>query len=317
MSWLVTGGAGYIGAHVTKALVEAGHEVAILDDLSTGPRHRLHPKARFVEGSLLDRAAVDDALAGATGVVHVAGKLQVGESVTDPLLYYRDNVGGLVTLLAGCRDAGVDQCVFSSSAATYGTPQVEVVTEADAGRPINPYGESKLVSEWLLADCATAFGLRATSLRYFNAAGAAAPDLGDLRTMHLIPITFSLLSKGRRPQVFGADYPTPDGTCVRDYVHVSDIADAHVAAAQALESGASGGTYNIGRGEGSSVLEVLEVIGRVTGLDTSYDVLDRRAGDPARLVASTELIRQELGWASNHDLEAMVSSAWEAWQNER
>jgi UDP-glucose 4-epimerase len=315
MTWLVTGGAGYIGAHVARALSDDGADLVVLDDLSTGRRHRVHPKARYVEGSLSDRAAVDEALEGVTGVVHIAAKLQVGESVEEPLLYYRDNVGGLVTLLEGCRDHGVRQFLFSSSAATYGTPSTSLVTEDSQTSPINPYGETKLVSEWLLRDCARAWGLQVSSLRYFNVAGAAAPDLGDLRTMHLIPLALKAIALSQRPKVFGTDYPTPDGTCIRDYVHVADLADAHVVASRALEDGRTG-TFNVGRGHGASVLEVLRTVAEVTGHDTAYDVVDRRAGDPAELVASVDRIRDELGWTAQRDLRDMVASAWEAWQHE-
>ena len=315
MTWLVTGGAGYIGAHVARALHADGAGIVVLDDLSTGRRHRVHPDARYVEGSLSDRSAVDEALDGVTGVVHLAGKLQVGESVEEPLLYYRDNVGGLVTLLEACRDRGVRRFLFSSSAATYGTPEASPIPETAPARPINPYGETKLVSEWLLHDCARAWGLQVSSLRYFNVAGAAAKDLGDLRTMHLIPLALKAIALGERPRVFGADYPTPDGTCVRDYVHVADLADAHVVAARARAQGRSG-PFHVGRGEGASVLEVLRAVGEVTGHDVSHDVVARRAGDPAELVASVDRIRAELGWTARRDLRDMVSSAWEAWQHE-
>jgi UDP-glucose 4-epimerase len=314
MTWLVTGGAGYIGAHVVRAMVQDGREVVVLDDLSTGTLDRLHPAARFVEGSLLDAAALADAMRGVTGVVHIAAKKQVGESVADPLHYYRENVDGLLTLLEACRDGGVDRFVFSSSAATYGMPDVALVTEDTPKTPLSPYGETKLVGEWLLHDCAVAFGLQVMSMRYFNVAGASTPELGDPGTFNLIPLVFQALAKGERPRVFGGDYPTPDGTCVRDYVHVADVADAHLAAARALDAGATGSTYNIGRGAGSSVLEVLGVIGQVTGLDVSHDVVDRRPGDPARVVASVDRITEGLGFQAKYDLTQMVESAWAGWQ---
>jgi UDP-glucose 4-epimerase len=314
MSWLVTGGAGYIGAHVVLALLTAGEEVVVLDDLSTGTRERVAPEARFVEGTLLDPATVASALEGVTGVVHIAAKKQVGESVADPLHYYRENVDGLLTLLEGCRTRGIDRFLFSSSAATYGMPDVDLVTEDTPTSPLSPYGETKLVGEWLLRDCTRAYGLRATSLRYFNVAGAASPELADPGCFNLIPLVFQALEKGERPQVFGGDYLTPDGTCIRDYVHVVDIAAAHVAAARALADGAPGSTYNIGRGTGSSVLEVLQVIAEVTGKDTSPDVVARRPGDPARVVAAVDRIHDELGFTARHDLREMVASAWEARQ---
>jgi UDP-glucose 4-epimerase len=316
MTWLVTGGAGYIGAHVVRSLVQDGASVVVLDDLTTGEAGRVDPAAAFVEGSVLDRPLVRTVLSehAVTGVVHIAAKKQVGESVADPLLYYRENVTGLVALLDACRDEGVDRFVFSSSAATYGLPDVELVDEDTPGVPLSPYGESKLIGEWLLRDCERAYGIRVMSLRYFNVAGAATPELGDTGVFNLIPMVFERLQAGERPRVFGGDYPTPDGTCVRDYVHVADIADAHRVAAQALEDGAPGATYNIGRGEGSSVLDVLRVVGEVTGRDTTPDVVGRRPGDPARIVAAVDRIRDRLGFQASHDLPSMVESAWAGWQ---
>jgi len=316
MSWLVTGGAGYIGAHVVRSLVQDGADVVVLDDLSTGDATRVDPKAHFEQGSVLDRGLVRRVLRerGVTGVVHIAAKKQVGESVADPLLYYRENVEGLVALLDSCRAKGVESFVFSSSAATYGLPDVELVDEDTPKAPLSPYGESKLVGEWLLRDCATAYGMRVMSLRYFNVAGAAAPELGDVGVFNLIPMVFERLQAGERPRVFGDDYPTTDGTCVRDYVHVADIADAHRAAAHALAEGADSATYNIGRGEGSSVLDVLKVVESVTGHDCTPDVVDRRPGDPARIVASVDRIRDGLGFTASHDLQSMVDSAWAGWQ---
>jgi UDP-glucose 4-epimerase len=316
MTWLVTGGAGYIGAHVVRALLQDGTPVIVLDDLSTGEADRVDPAAQLVEGSVRDRGLVRRTLRehGVTGVVHIAAKKQVGESMADPLLYYRENVEGLVALLDSCRDKGVSQLVFSSSAATYGLPDVELVDEDTPGVPLSPYGESKLIGEWLLRHCERAYGIRAMSLRYFNVAGAASPQLGDTGVYNLIPMVFERLQVGEPPRVFGGDYPTPDGTCIRDYVHVSDVADAHLAAAQALADGAPGATYNIGRGEGSSVLDVLRVIGEVTGLDTTPDVVERRPGDPARIVASVDRIRKGLSFTAQHDLRSMVESAWAGWQ---
>jgi UDP-glucose 4-epimerase len=315
MSWLVTGGAGYIGAHVVHALLAEGEDVVVLDDLSTGTRDRVPEAVRLVEGTVLDAEAVGAALDGVAGVIHIAAKKQVGESVADPLHYYRENVLGMVALLEGCRARGVDRVLFSSSAATYGMPDVDLVTEATPTAPLSPYGETKLVGEWLLRDCATAYGIRATSLRYFNVAGTAAPELADPAVLNLVPLVFQALERGERPKVFGADYPTPDGTCVRDYVHVADVATAHVLAARALADGAPGATYNIGRGEGSSVLEVLDTVAAVTGRDTTPDVVDRRPGDPARIVAAVDRIRAELGFTTRYDLQEMVASAWAARQH--
>ena len=316
MTWLVTGGAGYIGAHVVRALVADGAGVVVLDDLSTGDGSRVPEGVALVQGTLLDRPLVRRTLDehGVTGVVHIAAKKQVGESMADPLLYYRENVEGLVCLLDGCRDAGVPSFVFSSSAATYGLPDVDLVDEDTPGAPLSPYGESKLIGEWILRHCERAYGIRAMNLRYFNVAGAATPELGDVGVFNLIPMVFERLQAGERPRVFGGDYPTPDGTCVRDYVHVADIADAHLAAARALEGGAPGATYNIGRGEGSSVLDVLRVVGEVTGRDTTPEVVGRRPGDPARIVAAVDRIRDGLGFTAQRDLHDMVASAWAGWQ---
>ena len=318
MTWLVTGGAGYIGAHVVRAMVEYGAAVVALDDLSTGAPDRVQG-APLVTGSVLDRELLDRTFAqhAVTGVVHIAAKKQVGESVADPLFYYRENVTGLVTLLEACRAAEVDRFVFSSSAATYGLPDVDLVTEETPGVPLSPYGETKLVGEWVMRDCATAFGLRSMALRYFNVAGSASDELADPGIFNLIPMVFRELEAGSRPKVFGGDYPTPDGTCIRDYVHVADIAAAHLAAARALDGGADSATYNIGRGEGSSVLEVIEVIGKVTGRDVTPDVVERRPGDPARVVAAVDRIREGLGFTATRDLEDMVASAWSGWRAAR
>jgi UDP-glucose 4-epimerase len=314
MTWLVTGGAGYIGAHVVKAMRDAGQDVVAFDDLSTGAADRVGGTP-LVVGSVLDSALLSQTFAehDVHGVVHIAAKKQVGESVADPLLYYRENVTGLGTLLEVCRDRGVDRLVFSSSAATYGLPDVDLVTEDTPGVPLSPYGESKLIGEWMLRACDTAFGLRTLSMRYFNVAGAASVELGDPGVFNLIPLVFQAMSRDEQPRVFGGDYPTPDGTCIRDYVHVADIADAHLEAARALDAGAPSQTYNIGRGEGASVLEVISVIAEVTGQDLQPQVVDRRAGDPARVVAAVDRIHAGLGWTAKHDLTDMVRSAWDAW----
>lgn len=315
MSWLVTGGAGYIGTHVVDRMQAAGHEVVVLDDLSTGDAARVGD-APLVEGSILDGGLVASVLRrhGVRGVVHVAGKKQAGESVEQPLHYWRENVAGMVSLLEACREAGVEQFVFSSSCSVYGMPDADLVTERTPRAPMSPYGETKLAGEQVLAACASAYGIRSAVLRYFNVAGAERPERGDVGVYNLIPMVFERLDAGLRPRVFGADYDTPDGTCIRDYVHVADIARAHVLCAEALDAGSGSTVYNIGRGHGSSVLEVLEVIGETTGEDVSPEVVARRPGDPARIVGSAELARRELGFVAQHDLRSMVESAWAGWR---
>jgi UDP-glucose 4-epimerase len=314
-SWLVTGGAGYIGAHVVKALRDRGEPVVVLDDLSTGSAGRVGD-AVLVRGSVLDTDLVHATLRdhAVAGIVHLAAKKQVGESMERPLLYYRENVGGLLSVLEAATDTGVESLVFSSSAATYGTPNVELVTEEDAGMPISPYGETKVIGEWMSHSLARADKLRVVSLRYFNVAGAADPSLGDPAALNLIPMALQAMTAGEPAKIFGDDYPTPDGTCVRDYVHVGDVADAHAAALEHLNGGGPSATYNIGRGVGSSVREILDLLAEVTGIAIPPVVVERRPGDPARIVASVEKIRADLGWAARLDLRQIVASAWEAWQ---
>ncbi|MFI6153275.1 UDP-glucose 4-epimerase GalE [Kitasatospora sp. NPDC051170] len=318
MTWLITGGAGYIGGHVVRRLLDAGERVAVLDDLSTGDPSRLPAEVALVKGSTLDGAAVRAAIRehGVVGVLHFAAKKQVGESVERPFLYYRENMLGLQTVLEACAAEGVRRFLFSSSASVYGMPDVDLVTERTPCAPMNPYGETKLAGEWLVRSAGRAHGISTASLRYFNVAGAGAPELADTGVFNLVPMVFECLTTGRTPQVFGADYPTPDGTCVRDYIHVSDVASAHVAAARRLGEGRPGETaltLNIGRGEGVSVREMLALIGEVTGRDTTPVIAPRRPGDPARVVASAEAIRRELGWRARHDVTEMIASAWEGW----
>lgn len=313
-TWLLTGGAGYIGGHIIFALRSAGMDVVVLDDLSTGRRERVPAGVPFVEASVLDTDRVRSALREhrVDGVVHLAAKKAVGESVERPLVYYRENVGGFESLLSAMTDVGVGRMVFSSSAAVWGTPEAERVTEADPTSPISPYGETKLVCEWLLRDVGAATGMRWAALRYFNVAGAGRPELGDTSVANLIPLVFQALQAGQRPKVFGDDYPTRDGTCVRDYIHVVDLAEAHVAAARKLDAGPLAEVYNIGRGQGVTVQEVLDVAREVTGQRFDPEVTARRTGDPAAYFADPGKAQRELGWAAERDLEDMVRSAWEA-----
>ena len=317
MTWLLTGGAGFIGAHVLRSLQASGRTVVVLDDLSTGLARKVPDGVPVVRADVCDREAVRRALVdhGVTGVIHLAAKKAVGESVERPHYYYRQNVEGAMALTEAMVEAGVSRLVYSSSAAVYGSPDVDLVLESTPTLPVSPYGETKLVGEWVGRDLAAAAGLSVVALRYFNVAGAGADDLGDVGAFNLIPMVLRAYTRGERPQIFGDDYPTPDGTCVRDYIHVADLADAHVAAASRTEADQPGfGAYNIGRGIGSSVREVLDSVSTAIGEELDVDVVARRPGDPARLVGSVDLARSELGWTAARDLDAMTASAWSAWQ---
>jgi len=316
MTWLITGGAGYIGAHVVRAMTEAGERAVVYDDLSTGIAERVPDGVPLVVGSTLDGERVARALKdhAVTGVVHLAAKKQVGESVDLPLHYYRENVEGLRVLLQAVTAAAVPSFVFSSSAAVYGMPDVNLVTEETPCVPMSPYGETKLAGEWLVRATGRAHGLSTASLRYFNVAGAAAPELADTGVFNLIPMVFEKLTEGAPPRVFGDDYPTPDGTCVRDYIHVADLAEAHVAAARRLAAAPGTDlTLNIGRGEGVSVREMIDRINEVTGHTLAPAVTQRRPGDPPRVVASADRIAAELAWKAKYDVHDMITSAWEGW----
>ncbi len=316
MTWLITGGAGYIGAHVVRAMTEAGERAVVYDDLSTGISERVPDGVPLVVGSTLDGERVARALKdhAVSGVVHLAAKKQVGESVELPLHYYRENVEGLRVLLRAVTAAAVPSFVFSSSAAVYGTPDVDLVTEETPCVPINPYGETKLAGEWLVRATGRAHGLSTASLRYFNVAGAATPELADVGVFNIVPMVFEKLTGGEPPQIFGDDYPTPDGTCVRDYIHVVDLAEAHVAAARRLAAAPGTDlTLNIGRGEGVSVRRMIDRINEITGYALAPTVAPRRPGDPARVVASADRIAAELAWKAKHGLDDMITSAWAAW----
>jgi UDP-glucose 4-epimerase len=315
MTWLVTGGAGYIGAHVVRALVEADMKAIVLDDLSSGHREFVPAGVPFIDASVNDGPAVLSTISRSdvSGVIHLAGFKYAGVSVEKPLHTYTQNVTGTITLLAAMAECGVDRMVFSSSAAVYGTPDVELVTEQTPTAPQSPYGESKLIGEWLLRDQEVAAGLRHTSLRYFNVVGSGHPEVFDTSPHNLFPLVFEALLEGRTPRINGDDYPTPDGTNVRDYLHVADLALAHVAAAKRLESGDPiERVYNLGSGDGVSVAEIMAAIARVTGIDFNPELGPRRPGDPPRIVASGELAARDLGWRMRHSLDEMVASAWEA-----
>jgi UDP-glucose 4-epimerase len=315
MSWLVTGGAGYIGAHVVRALQEVDLEAVVIDDLSSGHREFVGADTPFVEGTVLDTDLVTRTCKehAVDGVVHLAGFKYAGVSVQRPLHTYAQNVTGTVSLLDAMAQAGVEHMVFSSSAATFGTPDVDVVTEETPTAPESPYGESKLIGEWLLRDQAVATGLRHTSLRYFNVVGSGSDDLYDTSPHNLFPVVFEALLAGRTPRINGDDYDTPDGTCVRDYVHVTDLALAHVVAARRLAAGDElAPVYNLGSGSGVSVRQIMDSVRDVTGIDFTPEIGPRRPGDPARIVASGDLAARDLEWQMRHDLHDMVASAWSA-----
>ena len=320
MSILVAGGAGYIGAHVVRLLLERGEDVIVVDDLSYGTPERVEG-ATLVELDVASGDAVETLTdlmerRGVTAVIHFAARKQVGESVTRPAWYYQQNVGGLANMLLAMDQARVDEMIFSSSAAVYGMPPVEVVPEDIDCRPINPYGETKLIGEWMMADAERAWGLRWAGLRYFNVAGAGWDDLGDMATLNLIPMVLERLANGETPKIFGTDYPTPDGTCVRDYIHVKDLAAAHIAALDYLAGGQemTEHVFNVGTGTGSSVREVVSKVIASTGLDREPEELDRRAGDPPQLIGDASRIGRVLGWKPEHDLDDIVSSSFTAWQ---
>ena len=317
MRTLVTGGAGYIGSVITEVLLERGHEVTVLDNLVKGYRDAVRPGAQVVIGELGDRDGVLELLERRRidAVVHMAAHSMVGESMTAPLKYFGNNVADTVTLLQAMQEAQVKAMVFSSTAAVYGEPQRQPIGESDATIPTNPYGESKLAVERMLRWCGDAYGLRSVSLRYFNAAGASrhCGERHDPET-HLIPLLLQAAA-GLRPgiTVFGDDYPTPDGTCIRDYVHVLDLAEAHVRALEVLgKSGPPCVAYNVGGSSaGHSVKDVVSTVERVTGKKLSITIGPRRPGDPARLVASSDRIRAELGFVpQRQELAEIVESAW-------
>ncbi len=313
MTWLVTGGAGYIGSHVVRALKAAGLGVVVLDDLSSGHASFVPHDVGFVHGSILDGPLVLRTLEdhNVTGVIHVAGFKYAGVSVKQPLHTYEQNVTGTGRLLAAMQSHGVDRMVFSSSAAVYGTPDAELVTENTPKNPQSPYGESKLIGEWLLRDQEVAYGLRHTSLRYFNVVGSGDPSLYDSSPHNLFPLVFTALLEGRTPKINGNDYPTPDGTNVRDYIHVADLAISHAAAAARLDAGESlEPAYNLGSGSGVSVGDIMATVADVTGIRFTPEIAPRRAGDPARIVAAGDLAARDLDWKMRHTLREMVESQW-------
>lgn len=315
MKALVCGGAGYIGSHMCRALQREGHEVVVIDDLSTVHSKALHGPELIV-ANLLDHDAIDRTMASFRPdiVFHFAAFSIIRDSVADPLTYYRNNVTGTATLLSSMKRHGVERLVFSSSAAVYGLPSTPVIDETHPLLPINPYGSTKMVVERLLDEAAVAYGLRSVSMRYFNAAGAD-PDGGigeshDPET-HLIPNALRAAAGSERLQLFGNDYATPDGTCIRDYVHVVDLARAHLSAARYMEAHPGAHHFNLGTGVGCSVMQVIDAVSRITGRALRFDVQPRRPGDPDRLVARSDRAHAELGWKPTMSgIETLVQSAW-------
>jgi UDP-glucose 4-epimerase len=299
---------------VVRAFLADGIDVVVIDDLSSGKAGFVPEGVPFVQANLLDGAAVRGALEGVSGVVHLAGFKYAGVSVDRPLHTYMQNVTAMVSLLEAMAEKEIRNIVFSSSAGVYGTPKDEVVTEQTPPDPQSPYGESKLVGEWLLRDQAAATELHHTSLRYFNVVGSGDPKVYDASPYNLFPIVCDLLTQGKVPQIYGNDHPTPDGTSVKDYVHVADLARAHVAAARALDAGKTlERVYNLGSGTGTSVREIMDAARRVTGIDFTPTEGPRRPGDPSRVVADGELAARDLDWKNTYTVDQMFATAWEAW----
>ena len=317
MKILVLGGAGYIGSHTVYALEEAGHDVVIADNLATGHVQAVHPKAKFYQGDIHDFDFLCKLFEAekVDVVIHFAAFSLVGESVTNPLKYYDNNLCGTKVLLDAMVHCGVDKIAFSSTAATYGEPRSVPILESDPTEPTNPYGETKLAMEKMFKWVGAAHGIRFVSLRYFNACGAhESGKIGEAHApeSHLIPLILQV-PNGQREfiSIFGGDYPTKDGTCVRDYIHVTDLAQAHILAAQYLMDGGKSDVFNLGNGVGFTVKEVVEVARAVTGHPIPARIVERRAGDPAQLIASSEKAKKILGWNPQHaELEEIVASAW-------
>lgn len=317
MTWLITGGAGYIGSHVVAAAKRAGIDTVVIDNLSTGFTDRIPADVPFYEADIADRKVLKQIVQNhlITGVLHLAARKQVGESVSDPFGYWEWNVGRMTTMLEELTNAGISQVVFSSSAAVYGNPAAGGnLTETAICEPINPYGATKLAGEMLVDSLSVIGKIRSVSLRYFNVAGAENAVLADRLALNLVPILLNFRDDKKALTVFGTDYPTPDGSCIRDYVHVMDLAESHVAAMQYLEAGNTGHTrLNVGTGTGSSVLDIVRGMSKVIGEEVAWQDTGRRAGDPANLVANVDAATKVLNWSAQRNLEDILQSAWEAW----
>ena len=317
---LVTGGAGYIGSHVARDLKNAGYEVRIYDDFSNGLEKRVKDFSDIFRGDILDRQALAKALQGIDSVIHLAAKKAVGESVENPLKYYLNNVSGTLNLLKAMNINKIKKIVFSSTAAVYSPSEKTAIEESDPTQPLSPYGATKLLSEELIEKVAATEKLTSVSLRYFNVVGAGSDELGDNSRDNLVPKVFQALSASHSPEIYGDGYPTPDGTCIRDYIHVIDLSRSHLAALKMVEEGAAGSSeiFNVGSGTGYSVREVIDQIEATIARSTGAKVVPPRAGDSPKLIASVAKIDKALGWRPELSLKDMIDSAWRAWQsNER
>jgi UDP-glucose 4-epimerase len=312
---LVTGGAGYIGAHVAAELLNEGYSVRIYDDFSNGLHRRVDGKFRdIVEGDIQDREKLIQSMHGIDAVIHLAAKKAVEESVKNPLKYYENNVGGTLNLLAAMSVKGVKKIVFSSSAAVYSPNDKDAIEESDPTVPLSPYGATKLLSEELISNVGGAEKISNISLRYFNVVGSALPEFGDNSKDNLVPKVFLALKSGKRPEIYGTNYPTKDGTCIRDYIHVQDLAQSHVAALKKTESGFVSSVYNVGSGNGYSVREMMNQISQTLGRVINPEESPARAGDSPKLIASIKKIEKELGWKPSATLKEMIDSSWVAEQ---
>ena len=310
---LVVGGAGYIGAHVAYLLQENGYGVRIYDDFSNGLKSRIEGKfSDVVIGDVLDRQALISACEGIDAVIHLAAKKAVGESVDNPLKYYENNVGGTLNLLAAMSLKGVKKIVFSSTAAVYAPSEKLSITEDDLTEPLSPYGQTKLLSEKLISTVAKAENLSAISLRYFNVVGALRDEFADNSKDNLVPKVFAALKAGKNPEIYGSDYPTKDGSCIRDYIHISDLAKAHLLALEKVFSTKVDEIYNVGSGSGYSVTEMINQIAESIGKAITPTLSPRRPGDTAQLIASIAKIERDLGWKPERSLKEMIDSAWQA-----
>jgi UDP-glucose 4-epimerase len=310
---LVVGGAGYIGAHIAWLLQEGGYQVRIYDDFSNGLKSRVEGKFEdVVIGDVLDRQALISACEGIDAVIHLAAKKAVGESVDNPLKYYENNVGGTLNILAAMSVNGVKNLIFSSTAAVYSPSEKLAISEDDQTEPLSPYGQTKLLAEKLISNVASAEGLSAISLRYFNVVGSLRDEFGDNSKDNLVPKVFAALKSGAEPEIYGDDYPTKDGTCIRDYIHVGDLAEAHILALEQVFKSKVNEIYNVGSGDGYSVAEMISQISKTIGRTLTPKIAPRRAGDTAQLIASISKIERDLGWRPKYSLKEMIDSAWQA-----